>query len=216
MTETVTRVSSDRVREAGKIKAERWATGPHRRTTAITLGTMPTGGGVVGGLRAVSPESRRTAGVLLVVLPTVMYGGVSLLLLLINDPAYRANQLRQDLWRAGHAHAGVLLVLSLIALRYVDESYLSARLKRFVRSAIPSSAIFIPAAFFLSVLSPQASKPNGLMALAYVGVVLLAGGVLVLGIGLLRRGDDGGAGVVGATGAARAAKRSGSGRHTGP
>jgi hypothetical protein len=28
--------------------------------------------------------------------------------------------LRQDLWRAGHAHAGVLLILSLVALRYAD------------------------------------------------------------------------------------------------
>src|SRR5690606_27996852 len=59
--------------------------------------------------RAMSPESRRLAGVLLIVLPTVMIGGVSLLTLLVWEPAYAANELRQDLWRAGHAHAGVLL-----------------------------------------------------------------------------------------------------------
>ena len=53
------------------------------------------------------------AGVLLVVLPTVMYGGLSLLMFL-----------RHDLWRAGHAHAGVYLVLSLVMLRYVDEAVL--------------------------------------------------------------------------------------------
>jgi hypothetical protein len=29
------------------------------------------------------------------------------------------------LWRAGHAHAGVWLVLSLVTLRYVDEAALS-------------------------------------------------------------------------------------------
>jgi hypothetical protein len=34
------------------------------------------------------------------------------------------NPLRQDLWRAGHAHAGVWLVLALVALRYVDEANL--------------------------------------------------------------------------------------------
>ena len=61
-----------------------------------------------------SRESRRIAGVLLVILPTVMIGGVSLLSLLVWEPAYAANQLRQDLWRAGHAHAGMLLVLSLV------------------------------------------------------------------------------------------------------
>jgi hypothetical protein len=71
-----------------------------------------------------SPNSHRLAGILLVVLPTVMIGGVSLLTLLVWDSTSAANQLRQDLWRAGHAHAGVLLVLSLLVLWYVDEALL--------------------------------------------------------------------------------------------
>lgn len=133
-----------------------------------------------------SVESRRLAGILLIVLPTVMFGGVSLLTLLINDPGYMANPLRQDLWRAGHAHAGILLILSLIALRYVDEANLTARAKWFVRYAVPLAAILLPAAFFLSVLSPEAQEPNGLINLAYLGAVLLAAGVLVLGFGLIR------------------------------
>jgi uncharacterized membrane protein len=137
-----------------------------------------------------SPESRRLAGMLLVILPTVMIGGVSILTLLINDPAYMQNQLRQDLWRAGHAHAGVLLVLSLVALRYVDETQLTARLKWFVRLSMPSAAILLPSAFFLSVLRPDATEPNGQIALAYVGAVVLAGGVVVLGVGLLRTSDN--------------------------
>jgi hypothetical protein len=135
----------------------------------------------------VSSESRRLAGLLLVILPTVMVGGVSILTLLINDPAYMRNPLRQDLWRAGHAHAGVLLVLSLIVLRYVDEADLTARLKGFVRSAAPSAAILMPAGFFLSVLESDASVPNGLIVLAYLGAAVLAAGIFILGIGLLRR-----------------------------
>jgi uncharacterized membrane protein len=134
-----------------------------------------------------SPASRRTAGILLIVLPAVIYGGVSLLLLLIGDPRYLANPLRQDLWRAGHAHAGVLLILSLIALRYVDEANLSEGWKWFVREVLPASAILLPAAFFLSVLTPEATEPNGLIYLAYVGAVLLALGLIVLGIGLIRK-----------------------------
>ena len=39
--------------------------------------------------RMISKASRRTAGILLIVLPTVIYGGVSILRLLIGDPAYR-------------------------------------------------------------------------------------------------------------------------------
>src|SRR6516162_5694869 len=66
------------------------------------------------------------AGILLVVNPTVMYGGLTLLISLTgNTPGYTDNPLRHDLWRAGHAHAGVLLVLSLVMLRYVDEAALS-------------------------------------------------------------------------------------------
>jgi uncharacterized membrane protein len=135
----------------------------------------------------VSPQSRRLAGILLVILPTVIYGGVSILLLLVGDPAYMKNALRQDLWRAGHAHAGVLLVLSLVVLRYVDEAALSDRLKTVVRFTTPAAAILLPAAFFLSVASPQATEPNGLIYLAYVGAVLLAGGLVILGVGHLRR-----------------------------
>jgi hypothetical protein len=132
-------------------------------------------------------ESRRLAGILLMVLPTVMFGGVSILSLLIGDPTYMKNPLRQDLWRAGHAHAGVWLILALVALRYVDEANLSDVMKRIVRGSIPLAAILVPAAFFLSVLSPGATAPNGLIYLAYFGAGLLAVGVLVLGIGLVKR-----------------------------
>lgn len=134
-----------------------------------------------------SAESRRLAGILLVILPTVMYGGVSLLRFLINDPEYMQNPLRQDLFRAGHAHAGVLLILSLIALLYVDEATLSNGWKAVARHFIPISAILLPAAFFFSVLDADATKPNALINLAYVGAVLLAVGVVTLGVGLIRK-----------------------------
>jgi len=134
-----------------------------------------------------SRESRVTAGILLILLPAVVYGGTSILSLLIGDPAYAQNELRQDLWRAGHAHAGVLLVLSLVTLRYVDEANLPGWLRSFARHSIPAAAVLLPAAFFLSVLSPDATEPNAMIYLAFVGAVSLASGVLVLGIGLIRK-----------------------------
>jgi hypothetical protein len=127
------------------------------------------------------------AGILLVVLPTVMFGGLSLLSFLTrNSPGYTDNPLRHDLWRAGHAHAGVYLVLSLVMLRYVDEAVLSPFWKWIARTGTPIAAILIPTAFFLSVVSPTATEPNGLMNLAYIGALFLAAAVLSLGIGLLR------------------------------
>jgi hypothetical protein len=135
----------------------------------------------------VSRESKMSAGVLLVVLPSVMFGGLSLLPFLTRgEPGYANNPLRHDLWRAGHAHAGVYLVLSLVMLLYVDQAVLPPMWKWLARTGAPVAAILIPAAFFLSMASPTATRPNGLMNLAYVGALFLAGSVLSLGIGLIR------------------------------
>jgi uncharacterized membrane protein len=134
-----------------------------------------------------SRESRMLAGVLLVVIPTVMFGGLTLLTFLTrNVPGYNDNPLRHDMWRAGHAHAGVYLVLSLVMLRYVDEAVLSPFWRWIARVGVPIAAILIPAAFFLSVLSPGAGEPTGLINLAYVGALFLAAAVLSLGVGLIR------------------------------
>lgn len=111
-----------------------------------------------------------------------------MLSLLISDPAYQDNALRRDLWRAGHAHAGVLLILSLVLLRYASQLRLSERLRWFATHAAPFAAILVPAGMFLSVLSPDSTDVNGLISLSFVGGLTLFAGLLVFGIGLLRRG----------------------------
>jgi hypothetical protein len=136
------------------------------------------------------PQTLRLAGILLIILPTVIYGGVSILYFLINDPQYAQNELRQDLWRAGHAHAGVLLILSLLCLVFVDHANLSALLKKTATVLITSSAILLPAGFFFSITDPSATEPNGLIVLNYIGAILLAVGLVILGIGLIRKKND--------------------------
>jgi hypothetical protein len=134
-----------------------------------------------------APESRRLAGILLVVIPFVVFGGASLVSMILGQtPGYLDNPLRQDLWRAGHAHAGVLIILSLVMLRYVDETSLAGPWLWLARHGMPVAAILMPAAFFLSVLSGDATEPNALIYLAYLGALFLIGGALSLGIGLLR------------------------------
>jgi hypothetical protein len=132
-------------------------------------------------------STRNLAGVLFIVLPTVAFGGISILTLLISpESGYMENPLRQDLWRAGHAHAGVFLILSLIILFYVDDANLSNNLKKFVRIGTPISAIIVPFAFFFSVIDPDATEPNALIYLTYIGFGLLTITLVVLGIGLLK------------------------------
>ena len=133
-----------------------------------------------------SPQSRLVAGIVLILVPTVEIGGASILSLLISDPAYAQNDLRQDLWRAGHAHGGVWLVLSLVALRYVDEATLSEGMKWVVRLAFPVAAVLMALGFFLSVIPEQAREPNAMIYLTYVAGVVLAVGLLVLALGLIR------------------------------
>jgi len=128
----------------------------------------------------------RLAGILLVVFPTVVFGGVSILSRLISDPAYAANALRQDLWRAGHAHAGVLLILSLVLLRYAHLLRLPSGLHWLAVHAGPIAAILLPLGMFLSVLTPDATEPNAMIWFAFAGGTLLFAGLLTFGVGLLR------------------------------
>jgi hypothetical protein len=55
-----------------------------------------------------------------------------------------------------------------------------------VRVAFPIAAVLMALGFFLSVPSPEATEPNGLINLTFVAGLLLAVGLLVLGVGLIR------------------------------
>ena len=136
-----------------------------------------------------SSESLRSAGILLVVFPTVVFGGASLLWHWITrQTSYYDHPMRQSLWRAGHAHAGVLLILSLVAMSLVDHADLADGWKQLVRTTIPAAALLLPVAFFLSIARPDATRPNRLVNLAYLGAVSLSVGMFTLGVGLVRAG----------------------------
>lgn len=133
-----------------------------------------------------STESRIIAAILLIAVPTVELGGLALLAMLTRrDPGFIENPLRQGMFRAGHAHAGVWIVLALVALLYVDRAGLPGGVAWVVRIAFAAAPILMPLGFFLSVTSPTAEKPSGAIALVYAGGAVLAIGALTLGIGLL-------------------------------
>ncbi len=134
-----------------------------------------------------SSASRIVAAVLLVALLTVEVGGGSLLAMLTRRmPGYLDNPLRQNLFRAGHAHAGVWVVLALVGMLYVDQARLPSGLQALVRVTLFAAPVLVALGFFLSVVSPTAERPNGLIRLVYLGGLSLAVGVLTLGVGLLR------------------------------
>src|SRR5215469_8727306 len=62
-----------------------------------------------------TPDSRLMSGIILITVPTIQYGGYFLLTSLMSKSSrYMENPLRQNFFRAGHAHAGVIVILSFV------------------------------------------------------------------------------------------------------
>src|SRR5580698_5574383 len=132
-------------------------------------------------------DAKLMSGIILITVPTIQYGGYFLLTSLMNKSSgYMNNPLRQNFFRAGHAHAGVIVILSLVCQLLADSAVLPSSLVWFVRLGVPLSAILISAGFFFSMLSLAATQPNGSISLIYVGAAILAIAVLTLAVGLLR------------------------------
>ena len=134
-----------------------------------------------------SSTTKLLAGIILITVPSIEFGGTFLLgMLRTSAPEYVNNPLRQNLFRAGHAHAGVLVILSLVMQLLADGLGSPTPLHLVARLGAPCAAILMPLGFFLSVTSPEAQKPNGLIALVYAGALLLALSTVLLGVLLLR------------------------------
>jgi hypothetical protein len=102
-------------------------------------------------------DSAHFAGVVIITVPAIAFGGARLLTMIFRrGPGYLDNPVRQDLWRAGHAHAGVLVILTLVGLPLVDRADLSSGLQWLVRYALAAGSVLMPLGFFLSIASPRA------------------------------------------------------------
>jgi hypothetical protein len=123
-------------------------------------------------------------GLTLILVPTIIYGGLTVLGV-ISGGAYgvpapqNLTPLQQTFYRAGHAHAGVLLILSLIMQILVDHARLGS-LAWPVRLAAPAGALLVSAGFFAVAHLPA------LRAVLYTGAALVAATTLAVGVGLLR------------------------------
>jgi hypothetical protein len=132
-------------------------------------------------------DAKLMAGIILITVPSIQYGGYFLLTSLMNrSSGYMDNPLRQNFFRAGHAHAGVIVILSLVCQLLADAALLPPSVTWLVRIGVPLAAILIPLGFFLSMTSPTAAQPNSLVTLIYAGAIVLALWVITLGGGLVR------------------------------
>lgn len=134
----------------------------------------------------ISPTSLTTIGILLLALVTVESGG--LFLIHVVRGTAPANALQRSFFRAGHAHAAVLLILSIAILSIIDHAGLHGIWALIGENGVPLAAILMSAGFFLSALGTNPTKPNKFIWLLWAGALSLTAGLLVSGIGLVVAG----------------------------
>mgnify|MGYP001288586976 CR=1 FL=1 len=133
-----------------------------------------------------SENTQLMCGIILMTIPTIAYGG-SFLLSVLSGKFDKAGftPFQKDMFRAGHAHAGVLVMLSLIAEILTDYSGYSGGWEWFIRAGFPTAALLIPGGFFAAAGGKALTKPNAFIGLIYLGAILLSLVLISLGVGLI-------------------------------
>ena len=131
-----------------------------------------------------SAESTSTAGVLLLTLAAVAWGGS--FLLRVQSGREETTAFQAASYRAGHAHAGVLVLLALVVQPYADAIALEGGWARLARSGVGVAAVLMPAGFFLGAMGRGRTSPSRWRLLVAGGGVVLVAAVVTLGVGLLR------------------------------
>jgi hypothetical protein len=127
--------------------------------------------------------SRVIAGAILLTIVTIQFGGWFMTKIVRGDVPM--TDFQKSFARAGHGHAGVLVILSLVGLLYVDSTSLGGFWLWVGRLGIPVAAILMSAGFFASSAGKDRTKPSQLIWVLWLGALSLAAGVLTLGIGLI-------------------------------
>lgn len=117
-----------------------------------------------------------------IALPTVMYGGYALLGFLTRGGL---TPFQETFFRAGHAHAGVLLLLSLLYHHYMEQTSLQPALKIGAAVVVLVGILAQSGGFFLHMVIGQPGAPSLGTTVTGLGAVLLAAAVLVLVYGLI-------------------------------
>ncbi|WP_308467837.1 hypothetical protein [Rathayibacter soli] len=131
------------------------------------------------------PSSAITAGAVLLTVIGVAYGGTFMLRVVTGKQG--ANALQKNFFRAGHAHAGVLIILGLLVTLFVDAAGAGVW-GRVAADGVLACAILIPGGFFFSAMGRDPQKPNRFFVLIWIGFGVLTAALLTAGIALIVAG----------------------------
>jgi hypothetical protein len=117
-------------------------------------------------------------------LVTVEYGGWALLTFLSGRPGL--SDWQKGFFRAGHAHAGVLLVLTLAYLLYLPRADFSNGLEWAAGGVLIAGVLAQSGGFFLHMAVGQAGAPSSGTKLTRAGAGLIAAALVTLAVGLIQ------------------------------
>ena len=132
-----------------------------------------------------SPGDMISSGAILLAVVAIAYGGTFLLRVYGGNPP--TNDLQKAFFRAGHGHAGVLVILGLV-IKILTSTEGVPALAQQLSDGVLYAAILMPAGFFLSVTGREPRKPNRLFILLWIGAASLAVGLVSAGVGLIMAG----------------------------
>ena len=130
-----------------------------------------------------SDEGRILAGILLLSLVTVETGGLYMLKIVRGKADVTPFQ--EKFARAGHAHAGVLLLLALLIQPYADATTQDGFIGWLSRSGVAVAALVMPGGFFFASMGAGRTSPNRLIVMVFAGAAVLAISLTSLAFGLL-------------------------------
>lgn len=116
---------------------------------------------------------------------TVEFGGHALLRFITTDHG-RLGELRERFFRAGHAHAGVLLVLSLVYLLYLPRAGFSDGLEWLYGVMLLAGVLAQSGGFFVHLGVGREGAGSVGTTLTRIGGLLIAVALVALAVGLIR------------------------------
>jgi hypothetical protein len=126
---------------------------------------------------------RITAGIVLLTVVGIESGGAFMLKVVTGRVP--TTDFQKSFFRAGHAHAGVLVTLGLVCLVLSEATDLRGFPRWLAGTGVLIAAILLPGGFFFSAIGNGRTSPNRWAVLFPIGGLVLAAGVVTLGIGLL-------------------------------
>ena len=131
----------------------------------------------------IDDAARVTAGIVMLTVVGIAYGGWFMLRVVTGKVP--ATDFQKSFFRAGHAHAGVLVTLGLVCLLLAQATDLAGFWRWLAGTGVLWAAVLIPGGFFFSAIGAGRTAPNGWKVLFPVGLAAIAGGVVTLAVGLI-------------------------------